>query len=164
MLNYGAAAQVLFNHNTENLANAGFSEADKVLADVDASGYAASVSGSEEGIALASASLMLETETSIRIYFKLTGSKTIDAFTFFVDGKEVKPVQKGSEYYVEIPDIAAQHLDITHTVIVGGITVNYSGLSYVNMVMNNQSVAGENLVNTAKALFVYNKLAEAYFN
>ena len=164
MLNYGAAAQVLFDHNVDDLANAGLSEADKQLADVDASAYAASVSGSEEGIALASASLILETETSIRIYFRLTGDKTIDAYTFFVDGKEVKPVQKGSEYYVEIADIAAQHLDITHVVTVGGITVNYSGLSYVNMVMNNQSVAGENLVNTAKALFVYNKLAEAYFN
>ena len=164
MLNYGAAAQVLFNHNTQNLANAGLSEADKVLAEVDASGYAASVTGSEDGIALSSASLMLETETSIRIYFKLTGSKTIDAFTFFVDGKEVTPVQKDGAYYVEIADIAAQDLDAAHTVTVGGITVIYSGLSYVNTVVNNQAIAGEALVNAAKALFAYNKLAEAYFN
>ena len=164
MLNYGAAAQLLFNHNVNDLANAGLSEADKVLADVDASGYAASVSGSEEGIALASASLMLETETSIRIYFKLTGSKTVDAFTFLVDGKEVKPVQKGSEYYVEIANIAAQDLDAMHTVTVGGLTIRYGGLSYVNTVLNNQAIAGEALVNTAKALFAYNKLAESYFN
>ena len=164
MLNYGAAAQLLFNHNVNDLANAGLSEVDKVLADVDASGYAASVSGSEEGIALASASLMLETETSIRIYFKLTGSKTIDAFTFFVDGKEVKPVQKGSEYYVEIANIAAQDLDAMHTVTVGGLTVRYGGLSYVNQVIKNPQYATEAMTNAAKALFAYNKMAEDYFN
>jgi hypothetical protein len=164
MLNYGAAAQVLFDHNVEDLANAGLSEADKQLADVDASAYAASVSGSEEGIALASASLMLETETSIRIYFKLTGSKTIADYTFYVDGQEVAPIQKGSEYYVEIANIAAQDLDAMHTVTVGGLTVRYGGLSYVNTVLNNQAIAGEALVNTAKALFAYNKLAESYFN
>ena len=107
---------------------------------------------------------MLETETSIRIYFKLTGSKTVDAFTFLVDGKEVKPVQKGSEYYVEIANIAAQDLDAMHTVTVGGLTIRYGGLSYVNTVLNNQAIAGEALVNTAKALFAYNKLAESYFN
>jgi hypothetical protein len=164
MLNYGAAAQLLFNHNTGNLANAGLSEADKVLADVDASGYAASISGSEAGISVASASLMLETETSIRIYFRLTGSKTIDEFTFLVDGKEVTPVEKNGQYYVEITDIAAQDLDAEHAIAVGGIRIRYSGLSYVNTVMQNQSIAGEVLVNTAKALFAYNKLAESYFN
>ena len=164
MLNYGAAAQVLFNHNTDNLANASLSEADKGLADVDATAYAHSVTGSEEGIQVYNATLLLETETTIRIYFKLTGSKTIDQYTFKVDGQAVTARANNDLYFVEIPNIAAQHLDEMHTVTVGGITVGYGGLSYVNQVIKNPDYATEEMFAAAKALFAYNKLAEAYFN
>ena len=164
MLNYGAAAQILFNHNTDNLANASLSEADKALADVDASAYAHSVAGSEEGIQVYNATLLLETETSIRIYFKLTGSKTINQFTFQVNGQVVQAKANGELYYVEIPNIAAQHLDQMHTVTVGGLTIRYGGLSYVNQVIKNPQYATEEMTNTAKALFAYNKMAENYFN
>jgi hypothetical protein len=131
---------------------------------VDASAYASVITGSEAGIKLSSATLMLETETSVRIYFQLTGSKTIDDYTFYVDGKEVTPIEKGGKYYVEITDIAAQDLDQTYTIVVGGLTIKYSGLSYVNTVIKNPATAGEALVNAAKAIFAYNKLAEIYFN
>ena len=164
MLNYGAAAQVLFGYNTGNLANAALSEEDKVLAEVDASAYASKITGSEEGIAIASATLMLETETSVRIYFKLTGDKTIDQYRFFVDNVAVQPIEKDGKFYVEIKDIAAQDLDARHTITVGGLTIEYSGLSYVNTVINYPASAGEALVNAAKAIFSYNRKAEAYFN
>ena len=51
-----------------------------------------------------------------------------------------------------------------HTVTVGGITVGYGGLSYVNQVIKNPDYATEEMFAAAKALFAYNKLAEAYFN
>ena len=164
MLNYGAAAQVLFDYNTDKLANAELSEEDKVLADVDASAYASVITGSEEGIKISSATLMLQTETSVRIYFMLTGDKTIEDYTFYVDGKEVTPIEKDGKYYVAITDIKAQDLDKTYTITVGGLTIQYSGLSYINTVINNPATAGEALVNVAKAIFAYNKRAEAYFN
>ena len=164
MLNYGAAAQVLFNHNTDNPANASLSEADKALADVDASAYAHSVTGSEDGIQVYNATLLLETETTARIYFKLTGSKTIDQYTFKVDGVVVQPKPNDNLYYVEISDIAAQDLEEMHTVTVGGITVKYGGLSYVNQVVKNPQYATEALTNAVKALFAYHKMAEDYFN
>ena len=164
MLNYGAAAQILFNHNTDNLANASLSEADKVLVDVDASAYAHSLSGSEAGIQVYQATLLLETETSIRIYFKLTGSKTIDQYTFKVDGTVVQPKASGGLYYVEILNIAAQHLDRMYTITVGGMTIRYGGLSYVNQVIKNPQYATEATTNAAKALFVYSRMAEDYFN
>jgi hypothetical protein len=164
MLNYGAAAQILFNHNTDNLANASLIEADKTLADVDASAYAHSVSGSEAGIQVYNATLLLETETTARIYFKLTGSKTIDQFTFKVDGAVVQAKANGELYYVEIPNIAAQHLDEMHTVSVGGLTIRYGGLSYVNQVIKNPAYATAEMTEAAKALFAYNKMAETYFH
>ena len=164
MLNYGAAAQILFDHNTSNLANASLSAADKVLEDADVSAYAHSVTGSEEGIQVNQATLILETETSIRIYFKLTGSKTIDRYTFKVDGQVVQAKAAGGLYYVEIPNIAAQHLDRMYTITVGGITIRYGGLSYANQVIKNPQYATEAMTNAAKALFAYNKMAEDYFN
>ena len=110
------------------------------------------------------ATLLLETETTARIYFKLTGSKTIDRFTFKVDGQVVQAKANGDLYYVEIPNIAAQHLDEMHTVTVGGLTIRYGGLSYVNQVIKNPAYATEAMSEAAKALFAYNKMAEYYFN
>ena len=66
-------------------------------------------------------------------------------------------------YYVEIPDIAAQDLEQMHTVQVGGLTVRYGGLSYVNQI-NNLAAATNAQKDMAKALFAYWKAAEDYFN
>ena len=162
MLNYGASAQVLFNHNVDNLANAAMSDEDKILADVDASAFAHVKSGEEEGIILHSASLLLNSETTLRIYYELTGDKTIDEFTFYLDGKEVTPIQKGERYYIEVRDIAAHKLDEAHEFTVGGLTMTYSALSYVNTVL---TVANdEPVVNMAKALYAYSMATEQFLN
>ena len=160
MLNYGAAAQVMFNYRTDDLANAGLSEADRVLGDVDASAFAHSKIGEEEGIEIESVSLLLDSETVLRVYYQLTGDKTIDEYTFYVDGKVVTPVQKDQRYYVEIRNISAHRLDDVHTFTVGGLTLKYSPLSYVNTVLSTSQ--DEALINVAKALYFYSAAAEAY--
>lgn len=161
MLNYGAAAQVLFNYKTDNLANADLSDADKALGDADASAYAYVKAGSEDGIALDQATLWLDTNTNIRIYFKLTGNKTIDQYTFTIDGKEVTPVQKGNQYYIESESVGAHNLDKMFTFAVGGLSVKFCALSWANMALNNPN-ADEARVNVAKALCAYSAAAEAY--
>ena len=160
MLNYGASAQVLFNHNTDNLANATLAEADKVLADVDASAFAHVKTGEEEGIEIHSVSLLLDSETVLRVYYQLTGDKTIDEYTFYLDGEEVTPIQKGDRYYIEIRNIGAHKLDDVHEFTVGGLSMTYSVLSYVNTVLNVS--ADEAVINMAKALYAYSMAAEAY--
>jgi hypothetical protein len=164
MLNYGTSAQMLFKHNTNNPANAALSPADQVLHDVDASAYSHVISGTETGLQLYNATLLLETETSIRVYFKLTRTKTIDDYRFYVNGKLVEAKMASNQYYVEIPNIAAQDLDEMHTVSVGGLTIRYGGLSYVNQVVKNSQYVGKAMTDIAKAIFTYNKMAEAYFN
>jgi hypothetical protein len=82
MMNYGAYAQIHFGYNVENLTNEALSEDDKVLGAVDASAFKHDVSGSEDGITALSADLLIEFETTIRVYFQLTGDKTIDEYTF----------------------------------------------------------------------------------
>lgn len=158
LLNYGTAAQQMFDYNTGNSANASLSDADKALAAVDATAYKYSVTGSESGIKASSATLMLEEMVKVRVYFKLTGSKTIDEFTFTIDGKQVAIRQNEKGYYVETAGIAAKDLEKMFTIQVGGITVKYGALSYVN------SKAGDTntlAVNISKALFAYWQAAEA---
>ena len=159
MLNYGAAAQMLFGYNTDKLANASLSDADKALAAVDASAYKYSVTGKEEGIKAKSATLMLEDVVKVRVYFTLTGDKAIGDYTFTIDGKVVTPQQNEKGYYVETDGIAAKELEKMFSVQVGGITVTYGALSYVNSKANGSN---ELEANIAKALFAYWQTAEKY--
>lgn len=162
MLNYGAAAQVKFNYNTDKLVNADMADADKALPEtVDASAYASSLTGAEDGITVTSTSLLLQSETKIRIYFTLADGKSIADYTFTVDGKEVTPVASGSEYYIEKTNVAAKDLDTFYSFQLGGLTLNYCALSYVNQVQKYSTDA--NLLNLVKALYTYNQAANAYF-
>ena len=160
MLNYGASAQKLFKYRTDDLANASLADADKVFGAVDASAYKHSVVGTEEGIIAKSMTLLLDSETTVRVYFELTGDKTIDQYTFTVDGVEVQPTFKDGKYYIERPNISAHRLDDMHVFTCGGITVTYGGLSYVNQVMTYYTEG--TTFDMASALYAYSKAAEAY--
>ena len=160
MLNYGASAQKLFNYRTDDLANATLAEEDKVFGAVDASAYKHTVTGTEEGIITKSMTLLLDSETTVRVYFELTGDKTIEEFTFTVDGVKVEPTFKDGKYYIERPNISAHRLDDMHVFTCGGITVTYGGLSYVNQVMTYYTEGAT--FEMASALFAYSKAAEAY--
>ena len=164
MLNYGAHSQLIFGYNTDNLANADLSEEAKALPEtLDVSAYAHSVTGSEEGITVHSASLLLESRTTIRFYFKLTGDRGIDDVALTVDGTPARLTQSGDLYYVDVPNVAAKELDTMHTVAFeGGLTVRYCGLSYVNQILG-WSGATQNEINNAKALYLFNQTANAYF-
>ena len=160
MLNYGASAQMLFNYRTDDLANAALSTADKTFGKVDASAFAHSRTGEEDGIKPVSYTLLLDSETTVRCYFQLTGTKTIDEFTFMVDGVEVTPTYKDGYYYIEKANIAAHRLDDMHTFTCGNITITYGGLSYVNQVMTYYTSG--TTFDMASALYAYSKAAESY--
>ena len=166
MLNYGAYSQIQFDYYTQNLANAGLEDTSlPELTAEDLAAYAHGATGSEDGISISSVSLLLESTTTIRFYFKLDGTKSIDEYTFYANGTAVTPVQSGeNEYYVDKENVAAKELDEMATVTVGGLTVQYCGLSYVRQVaVNHPENYSESLVNVAKALYAYNQAANAYF-
>ena len=162
MLNYGAAAQLQFNYNILNLANAALSDEEKVLADVDASAYKHTITGHEDGIEIYSISLLLDSDTTLRVYYNLTGTKTIDEFEFTVNGVTAEPGYKDGRYYVDLPGIGAHRLGVPQTFTVGGLTMRYSVMSYVNTVL--QVSDSETLRDVAKALYAYAMAAEAYKN
>ena len=161
MLNFGAAAQEMFSYNVENLANAALSEADKVLADADASDFAYSIVGSEEGIKVQSATLLLDSAITMRVFFRLTGDKTIDEYTFYVDGQKVEPIQKGDRWYIELKVEKASQMDEMHEFKVGGLSLNYGVLSYVNSAIFTSQE--EKTVNISTAMYHYIMAAVEYF-
>ncbi len=165
MLNYGAQSQISLKHNTSDLANSSLSAEEKVLpVPVTLAPYALSISGSEAGVALYSASLLLKDTTTIRVYFQLTGDKTIDQFTFTGDGKTLTPVHySGKVYYVDLVGISARNLDEFYTFTCGGLTLRYCGLSYVKSTMD-YSGSTENDRYMARALYGYAMAANAYLD
>ena len=90
----------------------------------------------------------------------LLGNKSIDEYTFTVNGVEVEPTYKSGYYYIEKQNIAAHRLDDMIVFTCGGITVNYGGLSYVNQIMN--SYTEGTTFDMASALFAYSKATEAF--
>ena len=164
MLNYGAAAQIEFGYNLDNLVNADLDDADKVKpGTVDVGAFQHTITGTEDGIQITSASLLLQSETKIRIYFTLAEGKSVEDYTFTIDGKTVAPVKAANgEYYLEKANVAAKDLDSVYTFQLGGLTLTYSGMSYINQVQNHSS-NDVNLMNLAKTLYEYCQAANVYF-
>ena len=105
--------------------------------------------------------LNLEGDTEIRIFFdrQVTAKR---------GNKPLEVIKKGKEgWYVSVPAIAGVDLDVMHTIKVtyGGktLTFKYSVLSFCNRVMASETSSDE-FIYLAKALYVYNRAAEIYFN
>lgn len=166
MLNYGGYSQIQFGYNTGNLANANLEDTSlPEITAADVSAYAHGATGSEEGISVASVSLLLESTTTIRFYFNVEDGYDISSYTFYVDGAETTPVESGeNQYYVDKVNVAAKDLDKMVTVTVGGLTAHYCGLSYVRQVaVQYPTYYNEKLVNVVRALYAYNQAANTYF-
>ena len=164
--NYGKYAQIQFNnYNRES-----FDEADPIPEDYNDSRltpYLVNNAGSASGIEYTSGSLELESDTGLRVYYKLTGSDAIGSYTFKVDSTKVTPVKKGTQYYVSIKNIPARLMSKAHTVTVtdkagNTLTTTYSGLSYPAAVTA-AAAAPETLKNLCRAIDLYAEAALAYF-
>ena len=149
---YGDAAKAFFSNGTV---------AEQTITD-DLSVYDFTVA-MPEGISYYGSSLILESETTIRHYFKLEEGQNIANFAFTVDGESVEPVAKQGYYYIDIQNISAEMLGTAFSVSVNGedVITNYSALSYVNKVLDSDST-DDNLKNLVKALYIYNQNALAY--
>ena len=105
---------------------------------------------------------MLESKTTINIYVT---AETLDGVECTVDGEAVTPValegQEG-QYVISITGIVSKDLNKVYTIKVGGYTITYCALSYVEETLSGteNSVALENLV---KALYSLSVEAEKYF-
>lgn len=122
--------------------------------------YAHSSSGTlPTGVSNVQASLFLQEGTTLRITFQ---AESLSGVACTVDGKSVaiRSLANGT-YCFEIENISANQLGTVYAVKIGGYTLNFSALSYANIVLNKSG--DTNLVNLIKALYLYNQAAVAYF-
>ena len=156
MLNYGAAAQVFFNHNNEEgkLANDGIT-VDEVAVPTEIPTI--TITDNLAGISLYGVSLVFQNKVAVRFYFNVTGD--INSFSF----SQGTPVEKGGRYYVEVAGINPQNLadEVALSVNDGALSVSYSPLNYITRMYNKADSSAE-LKALVQAMYGYHLEAVAY--
>ena len=172
MSDYGRLAQIMFNYKTEELAEQ-YGDLSTVT-EAELAAYDKKVTQKAPGVSFVAGSLVLESETTIQLYFKVDEGEIGD-YTFKV-GKSVKEpkaktVQVGDDtiecWMIEIPNVAAKDLDkvystaVTNAAGVKVLVVKYSALSYAYSTLQNST--DEKLINLVKGIYLYNQAANVYF-
>ncbi|MBO4838405.1 MAG: hypothetical protein J5493_03425 [Lachnospiraceae bacterium] len=160
ILHFGGAAQNYFDFNLENFANPeGYLNDEAAAVEPDEALTRVVPTDAKKTVGYDSFSLNLEGDTEIRVYF----TKQVTAKN--ASGKSYEVIKSGKKWYVSIPGIASVDLDKMFTVkaTYNGQTrtMKFCALSYANAVFNSSN---ENLANLARALYLYNQYAEAYFD
>ena len=179
MLNYGANAQTYFQYHVENLANKGITNKEYETVTQEAfAPYAMQVSGEVAGMKYGASNLRLLSEVALRHHFKVTPAikeayqnGTMKVFLVLNDTeKELTPTfYDNDKMFVEVENIYAEDYDQTFRVEVRDFTnnttlsVNASVFSYANEMFKKQDAKAETL-DIVKAMYVYNKKAQAYKN
>lgn len=165
MLNYGAAAQVYFGHNIDNLANSGLPDEERVLAEpVIGDAYNREVVGSVSGLSYYGSSMRHVSKLAIRHYFVLAENQSINNFAFLYNGQNLVPEEKDGLYYVEIADIYAMGLSQMYSLVVqkgeASLEIKYGPYTYIkSMLAKSGSDDNKNLV---RALYTYSEVANTY--
>ena len=165
---YGQESQLYFGYNTSAAQPYDLSE---VTTDTLASHAPDRTGTLPEGVTEHTTSLVLNTTTDIKHYFRLAEGHDISEYSFTIGDKVLQPEQSGSRYYVRIPAIAAQELDKKFDLNVSAIsgsgdtfTDSYSALSYCQTALRLYSNDPTNvhLCNMVRALYLYNVAADSY--
>lgn len=125
-----------------------------------------------EGLRHRSATLILESEMTVRHYFELTGDKAIGEYSFYVDldkdgrcddGETLTPKEKSGVYYVDIEGITPNELDNAYRLCVAHDGTNeysydYGPLTYAKRTYLKASSSND-VKNLAAAIAAYNGAA-----
>ncbi len=165
MLNYGAASQIHFEYHTDRLANAGLTVPDYTQVTID--GFPVNTKQGTSLATYAGASLLLTSETTLRIFFSVDSS-VAEEFTVTYKGKLLPLGLRSGKYYADVPDISAKNLDDYFTLVIHDGTdsaeVSYAPLSYcASIIENAKGIHDRELQDVAAAMYLYNQAANAYF-
>lgn len=163
MVTYGAAAQAHFGYATDDLANSILAEEDQIdLSKVFIENYTVLRGQGTSKVKFYSASLILESETTLRLFFSGRPASVTH------NGNELTINQRAGLYYVDIPGISAKDLDEDVTVVLSDgettTSIVYNPMSYCQSIQN--AVDGmypETMKDLVRALYLYNQAANAYF-
>lgn len=150
MTDYGKYAKAYFNNDiTVTTTDEISAVTDEVLAD-----FAMKSSGSlPDGIKYYGSSLLLESDTKLRHYFRVADGTGVENYNFSGN--------KGNYYYIDVADIQANMLGKTSNVTVGDYTISYSPMSYAYAVLASD-ITTYNLKTLVSSLYLYNQAAVNY--
>ena len=166
MLDYGSAAQLYFDYNVDDtivvtnaVSGIQYSEFDpyESMKSDDAD--------KPDGFIKNSFSLVLEGDTSLKMYYSFESGIDPFSYHYYIDGNEAVLHKEGSKYFLIVEDIIAKELDVAHEFTISNGEKSYSiissALSYARYLAGQSAVNKQNL---GKAILVYNRMAKDYFN
>lgn len=165
MLNYGGMAQTLWNYNTDLMANEGvdYTMSGATAEDIECPDFdvdALNAAISPYGLKWLGSTLVLKTNTSLRLYFTVLDEKQANSLTSAkINGKDVNILSNSNGKYIEITGISAQDIGNTWTFTIGDYQFQYSPLNYIKGHIDDESDLG----NVVKALYDYHIYAKTYF-
>ena len=106
LLHYGAKAQLYFDYNTKNPADAG--NEIEVENTISAESPNVVVDGAVEGIKYYGSSMVFRSKIAIRYYF---ATDAVTGYTYKVNGKEIQPAIKEGQCYIEVANINPDQMD-----------------------------------------------------
>ena len=166
MLHYGGEAQTVFadalivkpdraDSNLDSAADYSAVTADAVAAAINGETSNLDAVAEYLGAKFYTSSLLYLSQNTLRLYF----TQNDDSF----DPALFDDVRSDYYYYVQKENIPAAELDDQQSFTVGNGTFTYSALDYVKAVISSPNMTEEQK-NLAKALFLYNQAANAYFD
>ena len=167
MLNYGAAAQVYFGYNTDNLANDTefMTDEDRFIHPTTFIESGITIHKVGDGITYYGSTLSLKSETAVKHYF-IIDEDVVDVDSLYIicpEGYDIEVRKNGNLYEITIFDIPAHKLgDNVHIYIDEYLYVTYMpSISYGYAVQNNGNTE---LLNVATTLYDYHTQAVMYYN
>ena len=177
-VNYGAKAQTYFGVNTDDLADDAIRVKGKFpevtqdminarLGDDETRARFADDIFADYGLTYRGASLVMNSNTKLKIYFRITDQATFDQFrdSFIFNGEAVAPNYNGTLVSFDLNGIAPANLAVRYTLANTkgrGASLDYSALDYATTCMSYMDSEPE-LYNLIQALYWYNVYADAYF-
>ena len=169
MLNYGATSQQYFNYNTDLLANKDLNPDDQEIPSVEAEtliAYKPVTQQKAEIGKIAGASLILESQTTLKIFFKLNADINPEECIVTYGQNQLSWVESGEYQCVMIENINAADLDFNYSFTIkyqDNITfeVSYNPMTYCYNVIKTGTYSNK-LMQLVYALCNYNTVANSY--
>ncbi|MBR3290202.1 MAG: hypothetical protein IKI63_05455, partial [Clostridia bacterium] len=171
IVNYGATAQTYFDYNADNLATAGGDYGSLPNPTIDATPV---ITQGATDFHIDSATLLVQTDTAVRIYYTLSGNANIDDFMFGLAAPTGSRMHYrlgtvGSRRCIEVYGIESTNLDgfftvtaintVDHTVS----AITYSPFCYLKSRVA-ENYKDPHLRDLCRALYLYATTADAYFS
>ena len=173
IINYGAAAQTYFGYNTENMANAGDLDYGTLSeAIIDAT---TTVSHGGVNVRINSATLLAQSDTTVRIYYTLSGGATLDDYKISLTKPSVTNMgyrtgTQSGRTYIDVYGIESTNLDEYFTLTLTSKTdaskvesLTYSPFCYLKSRVLDSYEDDLNLRAICRAMYAYAVAADNYF-